>query len=171
MLAYADPPYPGKSFYYRGHRDYGGEVDHGELLSRLASTYDAWALSTSAAALQDVLAVAPRGTMVAAWFRGSRAHQTAGVPLSSWEPVLYSGNIIRRVDLEDVSRGDLRRMDSLVRVAGTRLTDPERVIGSKPAAFWGWLFTLLGATVTDEFVDLFPGSGGGDRAWDTWRNA
>ena len=38
-LAYADPPYPGKAFYYRDHPDYAGEVDHEALLSRLA-TYD-----------------------------------------------------------------------------------------------------------------------------------
>lgn len=57
-LAYADPPYPGKArLYYREHPDYGGEVDHVELLSRLA-TYDGWALSTSAAALPSVLALA-----------------------------------------------------------------------------------------------------------------
>ena len=27
-LAYADPPYPGKAWLYRGHPDYAGEVDH-----------------------------------------------------------------------------------------------------------------------------------------------
>jgi len=43
VLAYADPPYPGKAGYYRNHPDYAGEVDHVELLSRLASTYDALA--------------------------------------------------------------------------------------------------------------------------------
>jgi len=49
-LAYADPPYPGKAYLYRDHPDYGGEVDHAELIERLAA-YDGWALSTSAAAL------------------------------------------------------------------------------------------------------------------------
>lgn len=34
-FAYADPPYPGLARYYRDHPDYAGEVDHGELLSRL----------------------------------------------------------------------------------------------------------------------------------------
>src|SRR6185437_7416920 len=48
-LAYADPPYPGKAWMYRGHPDYAGEVDHAALIRRL-STYDGWALSTSAAA-------------------------------------------------------------------------------------------------------------------------
>ena len=68
-LAYADPPYPGKAFYYRGHPDYAGEVDHGELLSRLA-TYDGWALSTSTRALPQVLALAVAQDLpvrVAAW--------------------------------------------------------------------------------------------------------
>lgn len=34
-MAYADPPYPGKAGYYRDHPDYGGEVDHAELVARL----------------------------------------------------------------------------------------------------------------------------------------
>ena len=171
-IAYADPPYPGKSFYYRGHRDYGGEVDHAELLSRLAA-YDAWALSTSAEALQDVLALAPAGARVAAWHRGHRVNNKASVPLNSWEPVIYGGDVIRRAQLEDGSAGApaLLRVDSLVYAARARTTDPERVIGAKPAAFWGWLFALLAATPADDFTDLFPGSGGGDRAWATWTGA
>jgi hypothetical protein len=61
-LAYADPPYPGRAAtYYRDHPDYGGEVDHAELVRRLDVEYDAWALSTAADALQDVLAVCPPG--------------------------------------------------------------------------------------------------------------
>lgn len=63
-LAYADPPYPGNAWLYRGHRDYAGEVDHGELLARLVG-YDGWALSTSAAALPAVLALCPPGVRVA----------------------------------------------------------------------------------------------------------
>ena len=35
-LAYADPPYPGKAWLYRGHPDYAGEVDHAALIRRLA---------------------------------------------------------------------------------------------------------------------------------------
>jgi hypothetical protein len=58
-LAYADPPYPGKSALYRGHSDYAGEVDHEELLERLQG-YDGWALSTSADALPAILALSGR---------------------------------------------------------------------------------------------------------------
>src|ERR1041384_41386 len=54
------PPYPGKAFYYRDHPDYAGEVDHADLIARLAA-YDGWALSTSAAALPAVLALCPPG--------------------------------------------------------------------------------------------------------------
>ncbi len=50
-LAYADPPYPGRSArYYSAHPDYAGEVDHAALLAQLAEFYR-WALSTSADAL------------------------------------------------------------------------------------------------------------------------
>jgi hypothetical protein len=72
-LTYADPPYPGKSRLYRDQASYGGEVDHDELLSRLV-TYDGWALSTSAAALPEVLALAVARRLqarVAAWMRGA----------------------------------------------------------------------------------------------------
>jgi hypothetical protein len=36
-LAYADPPYPGRAHLYADHPDYAGEVDHRELISRLAA--------------------------------------------------------------------------------------------------------------------------------------
>lgn len=94
-LAYADPPYPGKSHYYRDHPDYAGEVDHAELVASLSAEYDAWALSTSAAALQDVLALCPPGVRVAAWFRGERPNQQAQLPQNAWEPVIYAGDIRR----------------------------------------------------------------------------
>ena len=59
-----------------------------------------------------------------------------------------------------------RRLDALVYRPGARRTDPGRVIGAKPAIFARWIFDLLGALPGDEFVDLFPGSGGIARAWD-----
>src|SRR5262249_9327369 len=50
----ADPPYPGKARLYRDHPHYRGEVDHAVLIGHLAA-YDGEALSTSAAALPQVL--------------------------------------------------------------------------------------------------------------------
>ena len=169
-LAYADPPYPGLADYYRDHPDYAGEVDHPALIRRL-STYDGWALSTSAAALPAVLASCPPGVRVAAWIRGARPHATAHRALSSWEPVIYHGGRASRPRVQpdtsrlDASAVDRRRLDSLVYTARPRLTDPARVIGAKPAAFAAWVFGLLGAAPGDELHDLFPGSGGITRAW------
>lgn len=158
-LAYADPPYPGKSRLYREHPDYAGEVDHQALVARLVAEFpDGWALSTSAAALRDVLPSCPPGARVAAWFRGERPGRS-WAPLSAWEPVIYMGG---RALLSDV---DERRVDALLHVARPRMTDPGRVVGAKPAAFCWWLFDLLGALPGDELVDLFPGSGGVARAW------
>ena len=214
-LAYADPPYPGLSKkYYSDHPDYAGEVDHDELISRLTSTFDGWALSTSARALPSVLASCPPGVRVAAWVRGERPTRSAW-PLNAWEPVIYwggrqavasgsgrdgSGGVVlageddaswpagrdalaiatRRVapgsvteyshDASHVATHDAswlqaRRVDALVYRPGVRLTDPNRVIGAKPAEFCQWVFQLLGATRGDEFVDIFPGSAGVARAW------
>lgn len=159
-FAYGDPPYPGKAKkWYEGHRDYAGEVDHARLVEQLATGgFDGWALSTSAAALPDVLALCPRGVRVGAWFRGDRP-TTSFEPLSAWEPVIYFGGRRSITSIED------RRLDALVYVSRPRTTDPDRVAGAKPARFCWWLFELLGMRPGDELTDLFPGSGGVSRAW------
>ena len=209
-LAYADPPYPGKSRkYYGGHPDFAGEVDHAELISRLTSTYDGWVLSTSADALPSLLPLCPLGTRVAAWHRGERPNKMARGPQNAWEPVLFTGGRLRvaaagqddtsrpaavesdaslrssttAADVRDAATGrhlvgatgsgdprDMsgvlpRRIDSLIYRPGNRTTDPARVVGAKPAVFVRWIFDLLGALPGDEFVDIFPGSGGVARAW------
>jgi hypothetical protein len=161
-FAYADPPYPGLARkYYAGHVDYAGEIDVSALIRRLCS-FDGWALSTSAAALPLVLASCPAGVRIAAWVRGERP-TASYAPLSSWEPVIYWGG--RRY----LSTGSARRLDSLIHFARPRLTDRRRVVGAKPAEFCAWLFKLLGATAGDELVDLFPGSGGVQRAWSAFQ--
>lgn len=186
-LAYADPPYPGKSRkYYGQHPDYAGEVDHAALVDQLAE-FDGWALSTSAQALQQILALCPSNVRVAAWHRGARETASKG-PLNAWEPVIFSGGRPALAAepsatvLHDASRppGALRvvtsstrqatpsslpRVDSLVLAAKPRLTDSNRVIGAKPPAFSRWVFDLLGAAPGDHFTDLFPGSGSVATAW------
>lgn len=199
-LAYADPPYPGLSRrYYGNHADFAGEVDHAKLIEQLAD-YDGWALSTSARALQDVLALCPAGSRVAVWNRGERPTRSAG-PLNAWEPVIYFGGrrdasrstaAGEKVSLApggrvaqyssdasphaaatdaEPSRGPSRRVDVLTYRPGARTTDPGRVIGAKPAPFIRWVFDLLGAEPQDDFTDIFPGSGGVMRAWDVFSGA
>lgn len=159
-LAYADPPYPGLSKrYYDGHRDYAGEVDHRGLLERLARDYQGWGLSTNARSLPGVLASCVElelDVRVAAWFRGGRKVRSRW-PLTSWEPVVYAGG--RR----DVAAEPA--LDSLIKFSRPRRTDPERVVGAKPADFAWWLFDLLGARPGDTLDDVFPGSNGIGRAW------
>ena len=86
-FAYADPPYPGKAGYYPEKT----EVNHVALLETLQNNYpDGWALSTSAAALRDVLALCPPGVQVCAWFKGPRPTRSRRA-LTSWEPVIVAG--------------------------------------------------------------------------------
>jgi hypothetical protein len=161
-LAYADPPYPGKAFYYRRHPDYAGEVDHAALLARL-SGYDGWALSTSARALPQVLALAVAQGLpvrVASWVRGARPHETARHALNGWEPVIYVP-VVSRVD----RALQARRIDVLTHGVAPMTTLPGRVIGAKPAAFCRWMFGLIGASPGDTLDDLFPGSGIVGQAW------
>jgi hypothetical protein len=173
-FAYADPPYPGLAHYYVGHPDYAGEVDHAELLARLA-TYDGWALSTSARALPQVLALTVQqglAVRVAVWVRGARPHTRPRHPLNAWEPVIYvpvargSGRDTSRGD--EVSRVDERRVDVLTHGMSPMLTLPSRVVGAKPAAFCRWMFDLIGATPADTFDDLYPGSGMVARTWEAF---
>jgi len=155
-LAYADPPYPGKAWLYKGHSDYAGEVDHAALIASLAG-YDGWALSTSAAALPAVLRLCPPGVRVAAWHRGARP-AASWQPLPAWEPVIYVPG-----RPADPARG--RRADSLVHGVSAMTTLPGRVTGTKPPAVCAWIFDLLGTAPGDTLDDLFPGSGAVSRAW------
>lgn len=161
-LAVADPPYPGKAHLYRGHPDFGGEVDHVALLHRLAA-YDGWALATSADALPAVLHACVALALpvrVASWHRGHRPGRSTE-PLGGWEPVIY-------VPARAHEARDDQPVDTLHHVARPRRADPARVIGAKPAAWCGWVFSLVQARPMDQLDDLFPGSGGVSRAWRDW---
>ena len=161
-IAYADPPYPGLAAkYYRNHPDYAGEVDHKQLVEQLA-TFDGWALSTSAEALPFVLSLlAPfDGWAIASWVKGGQPGK-ARQARSSWEPVLYKP--------ARASVSSQPGWDSFCGAARARLTDPKRVIGAKPPGFCLWVFRdLIRAAGGDNFTDLFPGSGGVQRAWDLY---
>lgn len=156
---YADPPYPGKAHMYEGHRDYAGELPVDEVLDELAGLeLDGWAMSTSAAALPHALALCVARALevrVAVWHRHVRDRSHARGPLNAWEPIIWHGG--RQL-------GPVRS-DHLDYAARPRLTDPNRVVGAKPARFARFVFELLGAEPGDELVDLYPGSGGIGRAW------
>ena len=180
-FAYADPPYPGQSYrLYGDHPDYAGEVDHAELIARLELEFpDGWALSTSASALPEVLALCPysRGTdpknpgrvepdksvRVMAWVKPGGAPFPVSVQYG-WEPVILRGG--RRAKYG-------RTWDYLIaqpdRYQFRRHLQPAGLVkGAKPRAFCEWIFRALGARPGDELVDLFPGSGAVGRAWEAF---
>lgn len=153
-FAYADPPYPGLAAkYYADRPDYGGEVDHRELISRLESSgYAGWALSTSAAALRDVLPLCPPGARVCAWVKPGGCPPASYGLHNRWEPVIVVGGRMRQPGLRDWLHAQPAR-------GGGELP------GRKPLEFCVWLFELLGMLAGDSLVDLFPGTGVVSRSW------
>jgi len=153
-IAFADPPYPGMA-----RRHYGPdakEVNHRVLIGTLEHDYpDGWALSTGARMLQDVLALCPPGVRVAAWVKTFAAYKPNVHPTYAWEPVILRGGRTRRAAGAPI----------VVDWLACSITTRRGVVGAKPDPFWFWLFALLGLRPDDQFDDLFPGSGAGDRAW------
>ncbi len=149
-LAYADPPYPGCAHLYKDHPDYGGEVDHVALISRLHEEYDGWALSTSSKALQEILRICPTNVRVLVWVKNTVRY--AWEPVIVWPARLPDGNLRDWMHAEPEAFQWRPRPDSYV-------------IGQKPEAFCMWLFAWLGGAPEDSFDDLFPGSGAVGRAW------
>ncbi len=153
-LAYADPPYPGNAEFYADHPDYAGEVDHAELVARLA-TFDGWALSTSSKALRSVVALCPENIRLLVWVNHNIGR--------AWEPVLVSparktptGVLVDWINVEPEA-------------FQWRPKPVGYVIGRKPREFCRWMFRWLGAIPgEDELHDLFPGSGAVTDAWKEW---
>jgi hypothetical protein len=161
-FAFADPPYPGLSRrYYGDHRDFAGEVDHAELVSRLTTgPYDGWALCTSAEALRDVWALTPHGTRLCIYNNGPRRVRSF-TALHAYEAVLVWGGRARpKPVVEDLC--------DVLSWGGRQPSHPGAVIGMKPAIFCNWVFELLGASRDDRLDDLFPGSGAVTRAWELY---
>jgi hypothetical protein len=152
-VAYADPPYPGKSArFYGDHPDYAGEVSHRELISRLTANYDGWALSTGAYALREVLPLCPPGIKIAAWVKPIGAFpRTYGIH-NTWEPVL----IMPARKLRPGKRDWL---------AAQPARGQGDLVGRKPVAFCRWLFKLMGLVAGDTLEDMFPGTGMVTRCW------
>jgi hypothetical protein len=151
-IAYGDPPYPGTARrYYRHEPTYAGEVDHAELIAKLA-TFDGWALSTSENALQQVLALCPPGVSTAVWVKPRGTSSKARGPNNCWEPIIYMPARRRAPSFRDWL------CTPSARGGGT-------LPGRKPRKFWQFLFQLLGMAPGDDFVDFFPGTGAGARHW------
>lgn len=169
-FAYADPPYPGQAKrHYGDHPDYGGEVDHAELIARLEADYpDGWALSTGAKWLREILLLCPDDVRVLAWLKTDAPPFTIRVQYA-WEPVILRGG-------RPYEGGPRTVRDTLVAPSCGVLGGSvgrggvPHVIGRKPPRFCRWVFECLGAGPDDELDDLFPGSGAVAREWAAYRD-
>lgn len=150
-FAYADPPYPGMSHFYVDHPDYGGEVDHGDLVTRLCDEFaDGWALSTASTTLRYVLGLCPDDVRIAAWTKPFASFKPGVNPGYCWEPVIFRGGR-RRTDKQELTVRDFLAQGITLRKGLT---------GAKPPQFCRWICDLLGYRHgVDELVDLFPGTG------------
>jgi hypothetical protein len=157
-IAYADPPYPGMSHFYRDHPDYGGEVDHRELLRRLDNEYDGWVLHTASTTLAQVLALCPDGVRVGAWVKPFASFKPGVQVAYAWEPVIFAPARV------DTSKEQLTVRDWI----SEPITLKKGLTGVKPQAVCEWAFRIVGAQPDDELDDLYPGSGAIARAWDAW---
>ena len=159
-FAYADPPYLGCCGLYDHHHPDGrcwDDLDtHARLIDRLAE-FDAWAMSLSAPSLRDIAPLCPPEARVGAWVKPFAAFKPNVNPGYCWEPVIFVGPNLGR----DV--------DTVRDWVAANITLKRGFTGAKPVAFCWWVFDLLGAQPTDEFHDLFVGSGAVAEAWDLYR--
>lgn len=158
-IAYADPPYPGCAHLYKEHPDYGGEVDHAELISRLSSEYDGWLLHTTSNALRDILPLCPRRARIMAWVKPFAAFKRNVSVAYAWEPVIVVAARKPVVSGRVVMRDWIAASSTL----------KKGLVGAKPIDVALWAFEVLGAQPDDEFHDLFPGTGAIKQAWNMWR--
>lgn len=160
-FGYADPPYPGLAHLYKDHPDYAGEVDHAALIARLQSEFDGWILHTSSVAIPIVAPLLPADARWGAWVKSFAAFKKGVRPAYAWEPIVfkpmrrmaenYSGSFVQRDWIE------------------APMTMRRGFCGAKPEKVCHWAFEVVGADPSDEFCDLFPGSGAVGRAWESWR--
>lgn len=160
-IAYADPPYIGQARKHYAKDSRCAEVNHRILIEHLRE-FDGWALSCTSNSLSVLLPMCAGKVRVAAWVKTFCAFKKGVYPAYAWEPVIY------KPARTQIQRGQPYERDWVGcqirhRASGTG------TVGSKPAEFCYWLFRILNMRPTDQFHDLFPGSGAVQWAWDTWR--
>ncbi len=168
-MAYADPPYLGCCrLYGHEHRNTGcwDEVTtHRHLILMLMEDYpDGWALSASSVSLRALLPLCPSDVRVAAWVKPFHIFKKGVRPAYAWEPVIFRGGRNKGHQPPEKGAEATTPRDWV----SANITLRRGLVGAKPAEFSFWLFNLLGMHGSDEFVDLFPGSGVVTDAWNTW---
>lgn len=156
-IMYADPPYLGLAEKFYGDPTFDSIDAHAALFDFLEQKADAWAYSLHAPTLRGILAVAPPDARIGAWVKPFASFKLGVNPAYTWEPVLFKS--VRSNDVNTLTVRD-HVACNIVPGAGFK--------GTKPKLFCFWLFELLGAAPSDNFADLFPGSGAVSEAWNEW---
>jgi len=108
--------------------------------------------------MRDILPLCLHDVLFGEWVKPFCSFKPGVNPAYAWEPVLYVGGRKRT------------RTDPTVRDwVSANITLKKGLTGAKPILFGHWLFNLLGMEATDEFVDLFPGTGAMASAWSDWK--
>lgn len=171
-FAYADPPYfgCGKRLYGRLHEraaDWDDIETHREMIAMLCNDYpDGWAMSLNSTGLHITLPLCPPDVRIGAWVKPFCAYKKNVTLAYAWEPVIIRGGRKRPTSLPTVKDFTIAEESPAV---AANITMQTGCPGAKPEAFCMWLFDVLGIEPTDEFVDLFPGSGNVGRAWEKFR--
>ena len=168
IFAYADPPYLSRdtavakcSDHYAEHPDsakWNAPEAHHDLIGELLETYpNGWALWASSSTLKSLLSVCPAEVRVLAWVKPWCAWRGQINPAYAWEPVIMMGGRKR-------AREKPKVLDFLVANAPLKTG----TAGAKPEAFAFWMFRALGMRPGDEFIDIFPGSGAMQKAYERY---
>ena len=153
-VAYADPPYIGQA-----KKRYGcEEVDHQQLIARLETEFDAWALSCSSPSLPEICQWIPEEARIMAWVKPFAIFKPNVGVAYAWEPVIVYGG-----------RKRTRQQPTVRDWVSCNITLKRGLVGAKPETFCNWLFEVLNLEPDDEFNDLFPGTGAVTKAWERWR--
>ena len=153
-VGYADPPYVGCAHLYDG----GAEVNHEALIGHLCDDFDAWALSASSPSLRTILPMCPDDVRVMAWVKPFAVFKPNVGVAYAWEPIIVRGG--RKIGRDQPTVRDWVRCNITLR---------RGLVGAKPDGFCFWLFQVLNMQHDDDFVDLFPGTGGVMRCWEKFK--
>ena len=160
-FCYADPPYLGcgKKLYGDMHEhaaDWDNPERHRQLVEQLCDEFpDGWAMSLHSPSLRTILPMCPEDCRVAAWVKPFAVFKANVTVAYAWEPVIFRGG-----------RKRPRTMPTVRDWVSECITLKKGCPGAKPEGFSMWLFDLLNMEPQDDFVDMFPGSGSVQKAWD-----
>jgi hypothetical protein len=159
-FAYADPPYIGQAKKHYSRDPRCAEVDHVELIRRLSSKFDGWALSckSDARELAYLISQCKQPVRLGAWVKPFCIFKPGVNPAYAWEPVIFYSPR-KRTRAQPTARDWI----------SANVTLRRGLTGVKPDAFCSWLFEALNIQAGDRFSDLYPGSGAVRRAWRKYR--